>query len=152
VEIEIWVTLKELEFSHKDNRSSRFKPRQYLEIYVFNKIHKIFFSEFPTPFQEWITWLKYTHLTNRVISMEWIEESITQLKRVNNKFTPVIYIWLDKIVVGYITEFAVYTLRSYSITEKDFLKGPMERYIRSLYSSIRRLLHDKGVLTMESDN
>jgi hypothetical protein len=75
-----------------------------------------------------------------------------QLKRVNNKFTCVIYFCLDNIVVGYITEFAVDTLKYYNVVEKGFLKGPMIRYIRSLYTSIKRLLHDKGVLTMESNN
>jgi hypothetical protein len=71
---------------------------------------------------------------------------------VNNKFTHAVDFWLDNIVVGYITEFAVDTSKSYSVEENDFLKGPRGRYIRSLYTSIKRLLHDKGVLTMESDN
>jgi hypothetical protein len=71
VDIERWLTVQELEFSHKDNRISRFKPRQYLERYVFSEIHESFFSEFPTLLQEWITWLKYTHPTNRVRSVEW---------------------------------------------------------------------------------
>jgi hypothetical protein len=151
-EIEIWLTVQELEFSHKDNRSSRFKPRQYLERYVFSEIHESFFSEFPMLLQEWITWLKDTHPKNRVRSVEWTEESIARLKRVNNKFTCAVDFWLDNIVVGYITEFAVDTSKSYSVAEKEFLKGPRGRYIRSLYTSIKRLLHDKGVLTMESDN
>jgi hypothetical protein len=54
---------------------------------------------------------------------------------------------------GFITEFAVDTTKSYTIAaEKEFLKGPRGRYIRSLYMSIKILLHDKGVMTMESDN
>jgi hypothetical protein len=47
VDIEIWFSVQELEFSHKDNRSPGFKPRQYLDRYVFNEIHKSLFSEFP---------------------------------------------------------------------------------------------------------
>jgi hypothetical protein len=105
--IERWLTVQELEFSHKDNISSRFKPRQYLERYIFKEIHESFFSEFPMLFLEWITRLKYTHLKNRVRSVEWTEESITRLKRVNNKFTREVYFWLDIIIVGYIIEFAV---------------------------------------------
>jgi hypothetical protein len=63
-----------------------------------------------------------------------------------------IYLWLDSIVVGFITEFAVDTVNSYTVAEKDFLKGPIGRYIISLYTSINILLYDKGVMTMESDN
>ena len=46
-DIERWLTVQELEFSHKDNKSSRFKTRQYLERYVFNELHESFFREFP---------------------------------------------------------------------------------------------------------
>jgi hypothetical protein len=98
-EIERWLIVQELDISHKYNRIPRFNPRQYLERYVFNEIHESFFSDFTTLLQEWITQLKYTHLTNRVISMEWTEESITWLKRVNNKFTHIVDFWIDNIVL-----------------------------------------------------
>jgi hypothetical protein len=71
---------------------------------------------------------------------------------VNNKFTRVVDFWLDSIVAGFIIEFAVDTTKSYSATEKEFLRGPRGRYIRSLYTSIKILLYNKGVMTMESDN
>jgi hypothetical protein len=70
-DIERWLVVQELQFSHKDNTSPRFKPRQYLERYIFSEIHESFFSEFPTLFQEWIAWLKYSHLKNRVRLVEW---------------------------------------------------------------------------------
>jgi hypothetical protein len=50
-----------------------------------------------------------------------------------------------------ITEFVVNTGKSYTSAEHDFLKGPKGRYIMSLYMSIKILLHDKGMMTMESD-
>jgi hypothetical protein len=59
---------------------------------------------------------------------------------------------LERITVGFITEFAVDTTNSYTAAQKDFLKVPKGRYIRSLYMSINILLHDKCVMTMESDN
>jgi hypothetical protein len=74
------------------------------------------------------------------------------LERVNNKFMRAVDFWLDNITAGFITEFAVDTMKSYTTAEKDFLKGPRGRYIRSLYTSIKILLHDKGMMTMESDN
>jgi hypothetical protein len=77
---------------------------------------------------------------------------ITQLQQVNNKFVRAIYFWLDSIIAGFITEFAVDTAKSYIVVEKDFLKGPRGRYIKSLYISIKILLYDKDVMTMESSN
>jgi hypothetical protein len=43
---------------------------------------------------------------------------------VNNKFTRVVDFWLDSIVAGFITEFAVDTVKSYSEVEKEFIRGP----------------------------
>jgi hypothetical protein len=55
-------------------------------------------------------------------------------------------------MAGFITEFAVDTAKSYSAAEQEFLRGPIGRYIRSLYTSIKILLYNKGVMTMESNN
>ena len=70
----------------------------------------------------------------------------------NNNFTGAEDFWLDSIVAGFITEFAVDKTKSYSATEQEFLRGPRGRYIRSLYTSIKILLYNKGVMTMELDN
>jgi hypothetical protein len=56
--------------------------------------------------------------------------------------------WLDNIVAGFITKFVVDTAKSYNATEQEFLKGPRGRYIRSMYTSIKMLLYNKGVMTM----
>jgi hypothetical protein len=68
---------------------------------------------------------------------------------VNNKFTHVVDFWLDSIVVGFITEFVVDTTKSCSAVEKEFLCIPRGRYIKSLYTSIKILLYNKGVMTMD---
>jgi hypothetical protein len=73
------------------------------------------------------------------------------LERVNNKFMRVVDFWLDNITMGFITDFVVDKTKSYVVVEKDFLKGPRGRYIKSLFTSIKILLHDKGMMTMESD-
>jgi hypothetical protein len=75
-----------------------------------------------------------------------------QLQQVDNKFTRVVDFWLDNVVARFITEFVVDTMKSYSVEEKDLLKGPRGRYIISLYTSIKILLYNKGVMTMASDN
>jgi hypothetical protein len=47
-----------------------------------------------------------------------------QLQQVDNKFMRAIDFWLDNIVAGFITEFVVDTMKSYSAAEKELLKGP----------------------------
>jgi hypothetical protein len=37
-------------------------------------------------------------------------------------------------------------MKSYNVVEKDFLKAPRGRYIRSLYTSIKILLYNNGVM------
>jgi hypothetical protein len=71
---------------------------------------------------------------------------------VNNKFTHAVDFWINNIVVGFITEFFLDTEKSYSTAEQEFIHGPRGRYIRSLYTSIKILLNNKGVMTMESDS
>jgi hypothetical protein len=60
--------------------------------------------------------------------------------------------WSDNITTAFINEFVVNTMKSSTTAEQYFLKGPRGRYIRSLYTSIKILLYDKGVMTMESYN
>jgi len=93
--------------------------------------------------------LKDNHLNNQTRPIEWTTKNIGHLERVNNKFKCVVDFWLDNIIAGFITKFAVHTAKSYTVVEKDFLKGPRGRYIRSLYMSVNILLHDKGMMTME---
>jgi hypothetical protein len=89
---------------------------------------------------------------NQIRQLEWHHVDITQLNQVNNKFKCVVYFWLENIIVGFITESAVDTMKSYTTEEQEFLKGPRGRYIRSLCTSINILLYEKGVMTMESDS
>jgi hypothetical protein len=60
--------------------------------------------------------------------------------------------WLDNIVAGFIIEFTVDTTKSYNATEKELLKGHRGGYIRLLYTSIKILLYNKGVMEMALDN
>ena len=77
---------------------------------------------------------------------------IAQLQQVDNKFMCVVDFRVDNIVAEFITEFVVDTAKYHSEVEQEFLKGPIGRYIRSLYSSIKILLYNKGVMTMTSNN
>jgi hypothetical protein len=119
---------------------------------VFVDLHEAYLCYFPELLQEWILRLKDTHPTNRIRIVEWTTDNITWLERVNNKFTCAVDFWLDSITVGIITEFSFDTTKYYTNVEHEFMKGPSGRYIRYIYTLIKILLHDKGVMKMESDN
>jgi hypothetical protein len=124
VEIKSWLKTKELEFAQKDNRNLKLTPCKYLDKYVFNDLHEVFFCDFPHVLHEWIKRLKYNHPTNRIRHLEWNPVEIVQLQQVDNKFTCAVDFWLDNIVARFITEFAVDTVKYYSAGEQEFLKGP----------------------------
>jgi hypothetical protein len=75
--------------------------------------------------------LNDTHPTNQIRLVVWTTKNITLLEMVNNKCRSEVDFWLDRITAGFITEFVVDTTKSYSATNKYFLKGPRGRYIRS---------------------
>jgi hypothetical protein len=116
-EIERWLETKQLKFTQKDNRSSRYIPHQYLKRYVFTDFHEAYFCCFPELLHEWILRLKDTHPNNRIRLVEWTPKNIGWLERVNNKFTHTVDFWLDNIVLGFINEFEVDTMSSYTTTE-----------------------------------
>jgi hypothetical protein len=151
-DIETWIRTKEMEFAQKDNRNTRVTPCKYLDKYVFTDLHEVFFCDFPHLLQDSILRLKDNNAMNQFQQLEWTPVPIEQLLQVNNKFTHIVDFWLDSIVVGFITKFGVDTVKSYNAVEKEFLRRPRGRYIRSLYTSIKILLYNKGVKMMELDN
>jgi hypothetical protein len=151
-EIESWLKMKEIEFAQKDNRNPKLILHKYLYKYVLSDLHEVFFCDFPHVLQEWISRLKDNHPTNWIRQLEWNPVDITQLQQVDNKFTRAVDFWLDNIVARFITKFVVDTTKYYNTEEKEFLKGPRGRYIISLYTSIKILLYNKGVMTMASNN
>ena len=53
---------------------------------------------------------------------------------------------LDRIIVGFITEFERDTTVSYNEAERRFLKGPQGKYIKYLNTWIKMLLCEKRVM------
>ena len=136
----------------KDNKNPNLTPHKYLDKYVFSNLHEVFFYDFPHVLQEWLLRLKDNHPMNQIIQIKWNPVEITQLQQVDNKFTRTVDFWLESILAGFITEFAVDIAKSYNTIDKDFLKGPRGRYIRYMYTSIKILLCNNDVMTMELDN
>jgi hypothetical protein len=85
---------------------------KYLDIYVFRSLHELFFYEFSHLLQKWLLRLKEKNPTNQMRQKEWHPMEITQLHKVNNKFTCTIDFWLDNIIARFITEFSLDTTNS----------------------------------------
>ena len=56
--------------------------------------------------------------------------------------------WVDSILEGYITEFVIDTITSYSEAEQKKFRGPRSRYLSSLKMWIKMILYEKGILQM----
>ncbi len=68
------------------------------------------------------------------------------LEASEDKIARVVGHWLDRIIRGFITEFAVDTTVSHNKIEQHFHKGLRGKYIKSLNTWIKMLLCEKRVM------
>ena len=59
--------------------------------------------------------------------------------------------WVHNILDGYIIDFSVDTIKSYSEVETTFFQGPRARYLTFLRTWIKMLVCKKLILRIESD-
>jgi hypothetical protein len=72
-----------------------------------------------------------------------------KVKRVDNTVSSAVDHWFDSTIGGYITEFSVDRVESYSQVEKYFFKGPRGKFLHFLSFRIKMLLHDKNILKIQ---
>ena len=87
--------------------------------YIYTDIHKIFFAYFPIVLHEWFSRLetRQTNFQRREV-VEWTDQFVCKINSVSNPICRVVDFWVNSILKGYITEFAVETIASYSEAEK----------------------------------
>ena len=123
-----------------------------MDRYIHNGPHEWFFCEFHVLLQEWLA-----NFTNKKTNFQggqstsWTLELIQELQETNNKASRAIEVWLDSILEGYITEFAVDTNKSFSEAESEFFSEPRGRFLLSLQLSIKQLVCEKGILKMDQE-
>lgn len=111
------------------------------------EIHKLFFTSFPSELYEWIVKLADSHTRCRLDKpIVWALELVRKLEASEDKISRDVYHWLDLIIGGFITKFAVDTKVSYSEAERCFFKVPRGKYIKSLKTWIKMLLCEKRVM------
>ena len=132
------------------DEGSRWMLVKWLERYIYADIHEIFFAEFPIMLYEWLS--KLTTQKNNFQGgepTEWNLFLIERLKRINNPISRVVDFWVDSIIEGYITEFFVDMIASYSEVERNKFQGPpRSRYISYWKMWIKMVICEKGILRM----
>ena len=134
----------------QDNRDSRLTIEEWLDYYLYTEIHEIFFVYFPTKLYKWIAKLADSQgrwkLDGPIV---WTPELVRRLEASEDKIVHAIDHWLDRIIGGFIIEFAVNTLVNYSEVERRFLKGQRGKYIKSLNTGIKMLLWEKRIMQLQ---
>ena len=71
---------------------------------------------------------------------------VREVTSVSNTISRAVYFWVDSILQGYITEFVVEAITSYSEDQIICFQGPQIRYLLSISTWIKMLVYDKGIL------
>ena len=125
--------------------------KNWLDRYLYIDIHEIFFAEFPIVLHEWLSRLvtRRTNFQRREV-VEWSAQLIRELTSVSNPISRAIDFWVNSILQGYITEFAVETITLYSEAEIKIFRGCQRRYLLSISTWIKMLVYEKGILQLSS--
>jgi hypothetical protein len=75
----------------------------------------------------------------------WTSMMINKVKRVDNVVSRAVDHWFDSTIGGYITDFSIDKVESYSQEDIYFFKGPRGNVLHFLRSNIKMLLHEKNI-------
>ena len=124
-EIKEWMDSKMLTFTQEESTGTWLSAKKWIDEYIYSDIHEIFFAEFPILLHEWLLRLatKQTNFQRRE-TVEWSDQLVHEVTSVSNSISRAVDFWVDSILQGYITEFAVDTITSYSEAERIFFEDP----------------------------
>jgi hypothetical protein len=118
--------------------------------YIFTDVHEIFFGGVHKELYEGLAILVDTQFEIRSRPpVVWTTMLIKKVKRINNVVSRAVDLWLDNTIGGYITEFVVDIVESYSQVERYFFKGTRGKFIHFLKIKIKMLLHEKNILKIQ---
>ena len=83
-------------------------------------------------------------------TVEWIDQLVREITSLSITISRAVDFWVDSILQGYITEFAVDTITSYSEVERNFFQGPRRRYLLCISTWIKMLAYEMGILHLSS--
>jgi hypothetical protein len=148
--IQKWIEDQQKDFVEDQNKNPNISTEDWLGRYIFTDIHEIFFGGIHQELYEWLARLVDTQF--EIISrppVVWTSALIKKVKRVDNIMSRVVDHWFDITIGGYITEFVVDRVESYSQVERYFFKGPRGKFLHFLKLKIKMLLHEKNILKVQ---
>ena len=133
----------------QENRNPRLMKEQWLDRYLYTKIHRIFLCSFPVELYEWIAKLEDDRGRWRLDgSIVWTTEVVWKLETSEDKIARDFNHWPDCIIGWFVIEIVVDTLVNYSEAKHFFFKGPRGNYLKSLNTWIKMLLCEKRVMQL----
>jgi hypothetical protein len=78
-----------------------------------------------------------------------MSELIKKVKEANNTILRAVDHWFDSTIGGYITEFVVDRVESYSQAKRYFFKGTRGIFLHFMKLRIKMILHEKNVLKIQ---
>jgi hypothetical protein len=149
-EIQKWIEEKERDYVEAQNKNANISTKDWLGRYIFTDIHDIFFGGIHKEIYEWLARLTDTQFDIRSIPpMVCMSALIKKVKRVDNVVSRPVDHWFDSTIGGYITEFLIDRVESYSQAERYFFKGPRGKFLHFLKLKIKMLLHEKNILKIQ---
>ena len=123
-EVDEWFEQKIHEFVVKENDSMRLTTEQWKTKYIFIESYEIFFVTFMIILQEWLANLvEFQTCWKDERVTHWTPEQLAQLEQTDNTITWTVDHWVDSVLGGFVTEFAIDQSVSYSEAERRFFKG-----------------------------
>jgi hypothetical protein len=118
--------------------------------HIFTDIHEIFFGWIHNEIYEWMARLADTQFEIRSRPpMVWMVALIKKVKRVYNTVSRAVDHWFDSTIGGYITNFSIDKVESYSQAERYFFKGPRGKFLHFFKFKIKILLHENNILKIQ---
>jgi hypothetical protein len=123
--IQKWIEDQERDFVEAQNKNPKLSTEDWLQRYIFTDIHEIFFGGIHQELHEWLDRLADTQFEIRSRPpVAWTSMLIQRVKRVDNNVSRAVDYCFDSTIGGYITEFVVDRVESYSQAKRYFFKGP----------------------------
>jgi hypothetical protein len=142
-----WIEEQEKDFEKAQNRNPNLSVEYWLGKYIFTDIHEILFGGIHKELYEWLSKLADTQFEIRSRPpMVWTSVLIKKEKRVDNTVSRAVDDWFDSTIGGYIIEFSIDRVESYSQAERYLFEGPRGNFLHFLKLKIKILFHEKNIL------
>jgi hypothetical protein len=150
IEIQKWIEYQEKDFALVQNKNPDLSTEDFLGRYIFTDRHDIFFRGIHQELYEWIDRLEDNQFEIKSRPpVVWTLKLIKKVKRFDNNVSRVVDHCFDSSIGGYITEFFVDRVESYSQAKRYLFKGPRGNFLHILKLKIKMLLHENNILKIQ---